>query len=58
MSEDELQDRAPEWWAKFVLEMQAIGCVNLRHERGEFCFDCLPERLSEAKKIVARYSVK
>lgn len=51
---------AADWWARFVREMEAIGCANVRQNpsSGEWEFDCPPERLAQARAIVARYSVK
>lgn len=48
-----------DWWERFVAEMKAIGCRNLRrNEQGEWEYDCPSEKLAEARAIVARYAVE
>jgi hypothetical protein len=50
----------PDWWDRFVREMGALGCVNVRRNltTGEFEFDCPAEKVQAARAIVKRYSVK
>jgi hypothetical protein len=50
---------ADDWWSKFVAEMKAIGCINIRqNEQGEWDFDCPEQSIEAAKRIVARYRAR
>jgi hypothetical protein len=53
------QREEADWWSRFVREMEAIGCVNIRQaENGEWEFDCPAHAVSKAKALVAKYRAR
>lgn len=54
------EQEATDWWGRFIREMEALGCKNIRQnpETGEWEFDCPAAKLKAARAIVARYATR